>query len=215
MTTKIPSNWDTSSQVHLILEGSYHNEKDSIQQSIPLRKEGLTMRDSVGIISKAGEHNFTIPTSKQANLTLSLSQFPTNLIDPVIQYLVSYPYGCTEQLLSTLLPLHTALELKKTRKFGSNLINGDFVDTYNGTLNIDAVFSDGISQILNRQNANGSFGLWKQDNTEASIHQYMLTTYIYSALGQLQSHAPSTAALNQARKQAASYLRTHRTLSPE
>jgi uncharacterized protein YfaS (alpha-2-macroglobulin family) len=173
------------------------------------------MRDSIGIIAKAGEHSFSIPTSKQANLTLSLSQFPTNLIDPIIQYLVGYPYGCTEQLLSTLLPLHTALELKKTGKFTSTLINGDFVDTYNGTLNIDAVFSDAISQILRRQNTNGSFGLWKLDNAEVSVQQYILTTYVYSALGQLQSRAPSPAALNQARKQAASYLRTNRTLSPE
>jgi uncharacterized protein YfaS (alpha-2-macroglobulin family) len=215
LDTKIPHTRLGTNKVHLIIEGSYADEQDSIQQTIPLRTEGLIMKDGISAINTAGEHQFSFPEVHTITGTMTISQFPVDIIDPMIQYLSSYPYGCTEQLLSSMLPLIAAQKLQETGKFQSQYLQKNYIETYNGTINIDAFFADGISQILSRQNGNGSFGLRKRDDMDPSIAQYTLTSYVYAALLQLKEKAPAPASVTTALKQASEYLRTNRTLSPE
>lgn len=87
--------------------------KDGIKKIIPLRSEGLISRDSVGAINKAGSHAFTLPPTLTQSVSVRLAQLPTNFIDPLATYLIRYPYGCTEQLLSSLLPLITLEQLRQ------------------------------------------------------------------------------------------------------
>lgn len=215
LTTKIPSNRLWIETVDLVIEGSYENEKDSIQQSIPLRTTWLIMRDWIGVINSSGEHVFQIPSSYTKNATISITQFPTNFIDPLLQYLAGYPYWCTEQILSSLLPLHVAQELQKTKKLPSLLLHDDYVETYDGSVNINKFFTNGVSQILNRQNSDGSFGLWKKDEAPASLEQYMLSSYVYSSLIYLRNKGSSAVSIDQALRSANDFLRTYRSLSAE
>ena len=80
-------------------------------------------RESIGVINKAGNHTFIIPASHTASVTARFAQLPTNFIDPIVQYLVRYPYGCTEQVLSSLTALTQASRLQKDGVFVSSLLS--------------------------------------------------------------------------------------------
>lgn len=113
----------------LVVEGTYGSSKDGIEQIIPLRTEGLISRDSVGMINQEGTHQFSFPDSLTQSLSVRLAQLPTNFIDPVAAYLIRYPYGCTEQLLSSLLPLVALDTVAKQGVFTSSVLSGSLVYT--------------------------------------------------------------------------------------
>ncbi len=85
--------------------------------------------------------------------------------------LLEYPYGCTEQLASRLVPL-VAL--------------GDLGREYGIALPPDAsvVADDAVSKILKNQIADGSFGYWN----DSPRGDAWVTTYAFWALGQARAH---------------------------
>lgn len=82
-------------------------------------------------------------------LTLTLSSSPLVGIDAGFDQLIQYPYGCTEQLTSRLVPLLPLRDL--ARKSGAKLPEG-----------LDAVVSTTLEKIVARQNKDGGFLLWPE-----------------------------------------------------
>lgn len=70
-------------------------------------------------------------------------------IDAGFQQLIEFPYGCTEQLSSKLLPLLPMRSLASA--FGAKLPS-----------NIDAVIEKSVAEILTRQRHDGGFGMWPE-----------------------------------------------------
>jgi len=89
------------------------------------------------------------------DLTLSISD--GRLIDPApyIAALRRYPYGCTEQTVSTALPLLYAQD------FGS--------DTQPGLKGYESKLQKAIDKLVLRQSENGTFGLWREGDGAASL----------------------------------------------
>lgn len=83
------------------------------------------------------------------SLTLQASSTALVGIDRGFEQLIEYPYGCTEQLASRLLPMLPLRAL--ARDFGVKL-PGD----------IDAVIARGAADILARQRGDGGFGMWPE-----------------------------------------------------
>jgi uncharacterized protein YfaS (alpha-2-macroglobulin family) len=102
---------------------------------------------------------------------LEVSLSPTALAGLAggVEQLVEYPYGCTEQLTSRLVPLLPLRDLAET--FGLKL--PDRVD--------DAVRVT-VGKVLNNQHGDGGFGLWRE-STEAYP---WLTAYALWGLGEAQ-----------------------------
>lgn len=201
--------------IKLTVQASYWNMNDGTTQIIPLRTEGLVMKDSVWVIGNEWDHVFQIPDHVGWTVSLSLSQFPTNLIDPVAQYLLAYPYGCTEQILSSITPLSLLVELKDTKKFDTDLIRDDKVILAQWTLVIPELLAQGISTVLSRQQSDGSF--WRREKSDSAntTQKYLLTTYVYGSLQLLKNAASSQGQVNQSLRAAEDYLRANRTLSNE
>lgn len=92
-------------------------------------------------------------------------------VDPATLYasLDRYPYGCTEQLTSRALPLVYAEQLVAMGAKGSRDNARDKVQT-------------AVNTILNRQGANGAFGLWREGDGYATpwLGAYA-TDFVYRA----------------------------------
>ncbi|MDQ2860732.1 MAG: alpha-2-macroglobulin family protein, partial [Pseudomonadota bacterium] len=84
------------------------------------------------------------------DVTLQVSYSPFKGFDPatVALGLSRYPYGCTEQLVSTAYPLLYATEVSGDQKIARGL-------------------GDAVGKLLDRQSLDGAFGLWRVGDGEA------------------------------------------------
>ena len=102
--------------------------------------------------------------------SLHVSMASTALVglDAGVEQLIEYPYGCTEQLASRLLPLVPLRELAKDFNFPL-------------PKNVGAVVDKTVADILARQRGDGGFGMWP-DSPESSswVSTYALWT-LYQA----------------------------------
>ncbi|MDP9103092.1 MAG: alpha-2-macroglobulin family protein [Pseudomonadota bacterium] len=85
------------------------------------------------------------------SMTVSYSPFKGFDPAPIADALDRYPYGCTEQLVSTAWPLLYAAELASDPKMKR----------------ITPRLSEAVSKLLDRQATDGSFGLWRPGDGEA------------------------------------------------
>jgi uncharacterized protein YfaS (alpha-2-macroglobulin family) len=102
---------------------------------------------------------FTPPASTLAGMaagsvTMTVSYSPFKGFDPaaVALALSRYPYGCTEQLISTAYPLLYGAELTSDPKL---------------KIARQVALGQAVGQLLDRQSLDGSFGLWRAGDGEA------------------------------------------------
>ena len=87
---------------------------DSIEIPIPLRKDGLTLHAFAGLTGKSNNTILELgTTATNAQIEITVSPLPINILQNAIRYLLHYPYGCTEQMLSSIYPLLIADGLSK------------------------------------------------------------------------------------------------------
>lgn len=128
-------------------------------------------------------------------LTLAVASSALVGLDAGAEQLVEYPYGCTEQLASRLMPLLPLRDLAKD--FGFRL-----------PANTDALVKKTIADLLSRQRGDGGFGMWP-DSPESSawVTPYTLwTLHVARARG---AQVPA-AALDRAKAWVRRYLEQHR-----
>ena len=212
----IPKTRWTSAYVELMVAWTYGAAQDGIKQIIPLRAEGLISRDSVWTINKVWTHTFTLPESLTQSLSVRLAQLPTNFIDPIASYLIRYPYGCTEQLLSSLLPLIAVEQLREKWVFTSPLLSWSTVITDAWPVEIRSALRDGIAKLLAHQRPDGWFGYRVFTETEeVTRSNYLLSAYVYHALKMLESIDWNTLSLAGPLSRLDGFLTTYRTTAPE
>ncbi len=85
------------------------------------------------------------------SMTVSYSPFKGFDPGPIADALNRYPYGCTEQLVSTAYPLLYAAELASNPRMKT----------------VTPGLRDAVSKLLDRQATDGSFGLWRPGDGEA------------------------------------------------
>ncbi len=86
-----------------------------------------------------------------ASLSVSFSPFQGFDPAPIAEHLSRYPYGCTEQLISTAYPLLFARAVSADPKLRT----------------ADAALAQAVSRLLDREPLNGAFGLWRAGDGEA------------------------------------------------
>ena len=103
----------------------------------------------------------------RGELSVTLSSSAIVGLKSVFEELSAYPYGCTEQLTSRMLPVLAAPKLAEQQQYRLPATQGDAID-------------DALSELTKRQRYDGSFGYW-QDDTQG--HTW-LTAYALLALEQ-------------------------------
>jgi uncharacterized protein YfaS (alpha-2-macroglobulin family) len=143
---------------------------DAVELPIPVLPYGLRREaGSSGSLRGAGEHSVDvmIPAASNASaraVAVSLAPSLAGSLLGALDFLTSYPYGCTEQTLSSFVP-----NLMVTRALAQlKLAPAERLTT------LDRQVSDGLRRLLDLQHDDGGWGWWKTDANHPFMTAYAL-----------------------------------------
>jgi uncharacterized protein YfaS (alpha-2-macroglobulin family) len=189
-TVTIPSqgeyrvNWrveaPATGDLKILAKALTDTESDAIETGIPIVPRGLkyTRADSFAISDDEADKAVTVklPANADPNArTLRIEVSPTiaGTLFGALDYLTSYPYGCTEQTMSSFLPnviVTQALQNVQTT-------------SVRDTNDVGKKVRKGMRRLYGFQHADGGWGWWKDDDTSP-----WMTAYVVDGLVQA-SHA--------------------------
>ncbi len=150
------------------------SDRDAVELSFPVLPYGLKRElGTAGSLTGAGEQSteLTLPdAANPAARTLRIALAPS-LAGPLfgaLDYLTSYPYGCTEQTLSSFVP--NLLVKRATDSL--------HLPTTESMKSIDRQVSEGLARLYDYQHEDGGWGWWKTDEK----HPFMTAYAIYGLL---------------------------------
>ncbi len=143
---------------------------DAMEITLPVRAYGLPMSAAAqarleGTAAQTLVHEFPAPASPagrtaEVRLTPSLA----GAVFGALEYLLEYPYGCTEQVLSGLVPNLAVAEALRTLKLKTP-VNRKELDR-----NVNA----GLEKLYAHQNDDGGWGWWRGDESMLFLTSYAL-----------------------------------------
>jgi uncharacterized protein YfaS (alpha-2-macroglobulin family) len=180
-TVTIPSqgeyrvNWRVSApatgDLKVLAKALTDTESDAIETGIPVVPRGLknTRADSFAIPDDDADKvvTLTLPANADPNaraLRVEATPSIAGTLLGALDYLTSYPYGCTEQTMSSFLPnviVTQALQNVKTA-------------TIKDTNDIGKKTRRGLRRLYAYQHDDGGWGWWKDDPTTAWMTAYVV-----------------------------------------
>jgi hypothetical protein len=124
--------------------------------------------------------NIAYPASTDAaahSLRIELSPSIAGSLFSALDYLTSYPYGCTEQTMSSYLPNVIVAETLSRLQANGNV---DVAD-------LRAKMQAGLERLKDYQHDDGGWGWWKEDTS-----QVYMTAYVVSGIGMGSQFMPLT-----------------------
>ncbi|MGB6200273.1 MAG: MG2 domain-containing protein [Candidatus Acidiferrales bacterium] len=154
-------------------------ESDAMELTLPILPVGVKQTDAKsGSLAAADQDETTTvtlpgdPARAAPALDITLSPSIAGSIFSALDYLTSYPYGCTEQTMSSFLPNIVVARAMKDLQLKTS------VDTPALEQKIQA----GMARLKDFQHDDGGWGWWKDDDSLV-----FMTAYVVSGYG--QSHA--------------------------
>jgi uncharacterized protein YfaS (alpha-2-macroglobulin family) len=200
LEVRFPFRAEVAGTAKLRFDVSAGGEKDALQIerriSAPATLEAVALygKSQDSVVEALGDLSEIRPDVGQ--LDISVSSTALVGLGAGVSQLVEYPYGCTEQLSSMLIPLVPLRDLAK-----------DFQIPL--PLDLDKVVPRTIAQIISRQRADGGFGLWPS-STESYPWVGAYALFVLSQASQHGAAVPS-AVFNRGRD----YLRRYLADMPE
>ncbi|MFL6257097.1 MAG: alpha-2-macroglobulin family protein, partial [Pyrinomonadaceae bacterium] len=187
-TVTIPSqgeyrvNWrveaPATGDLKILAKALTDTESDAVETGIPIVPRGLkyTRADSFAILDDEADKTVSVklPANADPNArTLRVEVSPTmaGTLFGALDYLTSYPYGCTEQTMSSFLPnviVTQALQNVQTA-------------TVRDTNDVGKKVRKGLRRLYSFQHPDGGWGWWKDDDTSA-----WMTAYVVDGMVQAQ-----------------------------
>ncbi len=156
-----------------------NEESDALEMTLPVLPYGVKRRSAgTGVVfSGAGQNqwSYSFPAASDAGsrgLTVTVSPSVAGTVFDALDYLTSYPWGCTEQTMSSFLP---------------DIIVAQAVDKLHLKSPIDRkTLNDMVAASLERlssyQHDDGGWGWWPDDDSRV-----FMTAYVVSGLGQAKA----------------------------
>jgi len=153
-----------------------NEESDALEMTLPVLPFGVKQRaaGSGVVFSGAGQNqwSYTYPAGSDAasrGLTVTIAPSVAGTVFDALDYLTGYPWGCTEQTMSSFLP---------------DVIVAQTVDKLHLQSPIDrATLNDmvraGLDRLYGFQHDDGGWGWWPDDESRV-----FMTAYVVSGLGQ-------------------------------
>jgi hypothetical protein len=163
-------------QAVLTAKALTNEESDALEMTLPVLPFGVKQRaaGSGVVFSGAGQNqwSFSYPAGSDApsrGLTVTIAPSVAGTVFDALDYLTGYPWGCTEQTMSSFLP---------------DLIVAQAVDKLHLKSPIDrATLNDmvhaGLDRLYGFQHDDGGWGWWPNDDSRV-----FMTAYVVSGLGQ-------------------------------
>ena len=169
----------TTGSAVLTAKALTNEESDALEMTLPVLPYGVKQRAAgAGVVfSGAGQNQWSYgyPAGADAGsrgITVTVSPSVAGTVFDALDYLTSYPWGCTEQTMSSFLP---------------DLIVSQAVDKLHVKSSIDrAVLNDmvnaGIERLMSFQHDDGGWGWWPDDPSRV-----FMTAYVVDGLGQARA----------------------------
>jgi hypothetical protein len=186
-----------------------NEESDALEMTLPVLPFGVKQRDAgSGVVfsgSGLSEWRYTYPPGSDAGthrLTITVAPSVAGTVFDALDYLTSYPWGCTEQIMSSFLP---------------DVIVARAVDQLHlkppvdpATLNI--MVRAGLDRLSSFQHDDGGWGWWPDDPSRV-----FMTAYVVSGLGQAQGagYKVDESRLNRGRSWLGAVLDAHPEMIPD
>jgi uncharacterized protein YfaS (alpha-2-macroglobulin family) len=155
-------------------------ESDAMELTLPVVPFGVKLAEAKsGTIAGAGTSDTVQPVAFLANaesgtrkLIVSVTPSIAGSVFAALDYLTSYPYGCTEQTMSSFLPDVLVADALKKLGVKSNI----------DPTTLNKQVQAGLDRLYNYQHEDGGWGWWQTDDS----HPFM-TAYVLAGLTQAKA----------------------------
>ena len=154
-------------QVSMKFSAVTNGAKDVVEEKIPVYEFGVQQTNATsGVTEDQATEKILVPTQKDAptgTVDVSIAPSVAVYLPQSLAFLSSFPYGCTEQVLSSFVPNLALKELAGFDQFG-----------HMKTADLEKNVQAGLQKLLSFQRSNGGFGYFP-----ASPRSYpYLTAYV-------------------------------------
>jgi uncharacterized protein YfaS (alpha-2-macroglobulin family) len=157
--------------VTLLATAKTNTESDGVQLPLPVVPQGLkqTKGNAAAMAGDTDERAFTLDLPGNANaqaraLRIEASPSIAGSLFGALDYLTSFPYGCTEQTMSSFLPNVIVAQALKNVKTAS----------IKGSNDLPKKVQRGLDRLYGFQHDDGGWGWWKDDKTDPFMTAYVV-----------------------------------------
>lgn len=151
------------------------NAGDAMESKLPIRAHGVPVFASRSGLLSAEDETLELPIqypedASAGSVEMSLHLSPSALSSVLGNFnsLIDYPYGCTEQTMSKLMPAVVAVKMNK--KLGVPLKKAD-LDKFKD------VYSQSMEKLDGYQHGDGGWGWWANDESNVYLTALVLEGY--------------------------------------
>jgi alpha-2-macroglobulin len=157
--------------LRLLAKALTDKESDAVEMSMQIVPHGLkqTIGSSLAITNNDSDQTLSLnipahPDVQARKLRIEAAPSIAGTLFGALDYLTSFPYGCTEQTMSSFLPnviVATALRDVQTARLRANN-------------DLPKKVQRGLDRLYSYQHADGGWGWWKDDSTDAFMTAYVV-----------------------------------------
>jgi uncharacterized protein YfaS (alpha-2-macroglobulin family) len=186
-----------------------NEESDALEITLPIIPAGVKLTDakSGSLVAADQEENTTVtlpgnPAQASPTLDISLNSSLAGSIFGALDYLTAYPYGCTEQTMSSFLPNVVVAKAIKDLHIPSTANAGD----------LDSKIKAGMARLQDFQHDDGGWGWWKDDES-----QVFMTAYVVAGFAQVRDagYDVNVASIAKAQTYLHTSLASHANMRPD
>lgn len=159
-------------KAEITLKAVGETKSDGLVEKIPVRAFTYPAFACKNGILKEDSDSVKLPLKLAKDAKQGNGRFTLNMacsaIGPVLgdfDALIEYPYGCTEQTMSRMVPSMVAMQLHKS--LGVPMTDATKVRLWN-------VYRQAIRTIISYQNNDGAWGWWPGDNSDVFLTAYVM-----------------------------------------
>lgn len=186
-------------------------ESDALELSFPVEPAGVKKSlASSGVVAQNGAQataNITFPSNTDPaahTLRVELSPSVAGSLFSALDYLTTYPYGCTEQTMSSFLPNVIVAGTLSKLNVQSRVNPADLHDKMEA----------GLDRLKDYQHDDGGWGWWKEDDSRV-----FMTAYVVGGIGMgshyIQLNGDQRAMLESGEQYLRRQLAAHPRMRPE
>lgn len=172
---EVTVNWrvkaQKTTQATLLAKALTDVESDAMEITLPVEpygvKQSIAKSGSLGDGSTQREETIAFPAAAEATsrkLELSVTPSVAGAVFGALEYLTAYPYGCTEQTMSSFLPNIVVAQAVKDLGLKTNLDQAE----------LNKKIRAGIERLYTFQHDDGGWGWWQTDDTHVFMTAYVL-----------------------------------------
>jgi uncharacterized protein YfaS (alpha-2-macroglobulin family) len=162
---------DQVGKLTLLAKALTDTESDAVEMSMEIVPHGLkqTMGNTTTVTQNDAEQTVTLnipvnPNVQARLMRIEASSSIAGTLFGALDYLTSFPYGCTEQTMSSFLPNVIVAQVLKDVPSAKLRASND----------LDKKVGRGLDRLYAYQHGDGGWGWWKDDKTDPFMTAYVI-----------------------------------------